>query len=81
MIGRAAANGHRVLERLYIHPVVSVRNVKGLTDKTYSSANDLVSHPEEHGIVKEITGQVRNRKFMYQSYVNLFHDGEFESGA
>lgn len=34
-----------------------------------------------NGILREITGQARNRKFMYQSYIDLFRDqnGEVES--
>lgn len=77
--GRAAANGHRVLEHLYLHPIVSVVEVQELIGTTYPAANELVSRLEVHGILKEITGQVRNRKFTYQSYINLFRDGESES--
>ncbi len=74
--GRAAANGHRVLEHLYLHPIVSVGEVRKLIGTTYPAANELVSRLEEYEILKEITGRVRNRKFTYQSYVNLFRDGE-----
>lgn len=74
--GRAAANGHRVLEHLYLHPIVSVNEVQELIGTTYPAANELVSRLEEREILKEITGQARNRKFTYQSYVNLFRDGE-----
>ncbi len=79
--GRAAANGHRVLEHLYIHPIVSVSEVQELIGTTYPAANELVSRMVEHGILNEITGQVRNRKFTYQSYVNLFRDSESEPGV
>ena len=40
--------------------------------------NDLVSRFVASGILTEITGQSRNRRFMYQSYINLFHDDEAE---
>ena len=33
--GRAAGNGHRTLEYLYEHPIVSVGDVQGLTGTTY----------------------------------------------
>ncbi len=73
-LGRAAANGYRVLEHLYEHPIVSVNDVQQLIGTTYQSANDLVSRFAAARILTEITGQARNRRFMYQSYIHLFHD-------
>ena len=73
-LGRSAANGHRVLEHLYMNPIVSVNNVRGLVRTTYPAANDVVARMVDSGILREITGQARNRRFQYQSYVDLFHD-------
>ena len=73
-LGRAAGNGHRVLEHLYLHPILSVNEVQELIGTTYPAANELVSRFEECGILKEITGQARNRKFKYESYIQLFHE-------
>lgn len=78
-LGRAAANGHRVLEHLYQHPFVSVNEVKDLIGTTYPAANDLVARLVGGNILREFTGQSRNRKFMYSSYIDLFH--EVESGG
>ncbi|HNT29657.1 MAG TPA: Fic family protein [bacterium] len=72
--GRAAGNGHRVLEYLYEHPIVSVQDVRQLIKTTYPSANDLVSRMVQAGILSEFTGQSRNRRFIYQSYFDLFRD-------
>lgn len=77
--GRAAGNGHRVLEHLYEHPIVSVNEVQTLIGTTYAAANDLVAKFVASSILNEITGQARNRKFMYQSYINLFRE-ETEEG-
>lgn len=79
-LGRAAGNGYRVLEHLYEHPIVSVNEVQKLIGTTYPAANDLVSKFVDSGILHEITGQTRNRKFMYQSYIRLFHNAEPEVG-
>ncbi len=73
-LGRAAGNGHRVLERLYEHPYVSVEDIKQLTGTSYTAANNLVAKLVECDILLEYTGQSRNRKFAYQSYMNLFLD-------
>jgi Fic family protein len=73
-LGRAAGNGHRVLETLYERPIVSVGEVQELIGTTYPAANSLVARMTDHGILKEITGQVRNRLFRYQPYIDLFSE-------
>lgn len=78
--GRAAGNGHRVLEQLYERPILSVSNVQSLIGTTYPAANDLVARLVRHDILHEFTGQARNRRFMYKSYIDLFHDTESEVG-
>lgn len=55
-------------------PLVSVNEVQTLIGTTYAAANDLVAKFVASGILNEITGQARNRKFMYQSYINLFRE-------
>jgi Fic family protein len=75
-ISRAAGKGHQVLEHLYEHPIVSVKDVRNVTGTTYQAANELVAAIEECGILQEITGQTRNRRFLYQKYLELFQDGE-----
>ncbi len=71
-LGRAAGNGHRTLEHLYWHPIVSVNEIQKWTGATYPAANSLVARLVDHGILQEYTGQTRNRRFMYKSYIDLF---------
>lgn len=73
-LGRAAGNGHRVLEHLYRHPIISVANARELTGTTYAAANTLVSRLVEAGILHEATGYKRNRLFRYQPYIDIFGD-------
>lgn len=70
--GRAAGNGHRVLEKLYTVPIVSVHEVQQLIGTSYPAANDLVTRLVKADILQEITGQVRNRRFIYREYVDIF---------
>ncbi len=79
--GRAAGNGHRVLEYIYRHPIVSVGDVQGLIETTYPAANALVARLVKNGILHEFTGQTRNRRFMYKSYIDLFHETESEASV
>ncbi|MFY9780454.1 MAG: Fic family protein [Candidatus Baltobacteraceae bacterium] len=71
-LGRAAGNGHRVLEHLYRRPIVSVNGVRKLLDVTYPAANQLVERLEGVGVLHEMTGRARNRRFRYEAYVKLF---------
>jgi len=82
-LGRAAGNGHKVLESLFDRPIVAVNDVRKMTDTTYAAANSLVSRLVRLGVLSEMTGNVRNRRFRYAPYINLFSDApaEPEAGA
>lgn len=73
-LGRAAGNGHRVLERLFDRPIVTVADVQAVTGTTYPAANVLVARLTELGVLVEMTGYARNRRFRYEPYVKLFTD-------
>ncbi|MFT3800111.1 MAG: Fic family protein [Burkholderiaceae bacterium] len=73
-LGRAAGNGHRVLESLFDRPIVSVANVQQMTGTTFAAANTLVSRLVRHGVLHEMTGYARNRRFRYAPYIALFND-------
>ena len=73
-LGRAAGNGHRVLESLFKRPIVSVAEVRKLTGTTYPAANTLVARLSQLSILEEMTGYARNRRFRYTPYVQLFAD-------
>jgi DNA-binding MarR family transcriptional regulator len=75
-LGYSAGNGHRVLERLYERPIVSVNEVRELTGTTFPAANSLVERLVKIGILTEVTGQARNRRFRYDDYVRLFDDAD-----
>ena len=72
--GRTAGNGHKILEHLYQHPILSVNQAQELIHTTYPAANDLVTRMVDLEILQEVTGQLRNRRFMYSSYVRLFRE-------
>lgn len=75
-LGRAAGNGHKVLESLFDKPIVSVNDVKAMTGTTYAAANGLVSRLVWIGVLSEMTGYARNRRFRYAPYIALFNDME-----
>lgn len=73
-LGRAAGNGHRILQHLYEHPIVSANDVQGVIGTTFPAANQIVRRLVEVGILSEITGHARHRRFRYDPYVRLFAD-------
>jgi Fic family protein len=71
-LGGSTGNGLRVLEQLYKQPVVSVNDVRGFTGLSFATANGLVMHLVGIGILREVTGRRRERRFQYASYVEMF---------
>ncbi len=72
--GRTAANGLRVLERLFSQPITSVKALADHTQVSFTAANQLMQRFMEHHILIEMTGNTRNRVFGYRSYIDLFTD-------
>ena len=73
-LGRAAGNGHKVLESLFDRPIVAVNDVQKMTGTTYAAANSLVSRLVKLDVLSEMTGYARNRRFRYAPYIALFDD-------
>ena len=73
-----AASGQKLLDSLFQQPLISVREVEQAVDCSYATANTLVRHFEDIGILKEMTGQQRNRVYRYNSYLDLFEKQALE---
>ncbi len=71
-LGRGSATATRVLESLYAKPIVSVQELAERLQLTKAAANDVVARLTKLGLLREITGQKRNRRFRYDPYVALF---------
>ena len=72
--GRASGNGHRTMDRLFDHPIVTVARVREWLDITPAAANTLVTRLEKIGLLRETTGYVRNRRFRFDPYLRLFEE-------
>lgn len=75
-LGRAAGNGHRIMDRLFDMPIVNVATVREWLDITPAGANNLVSRLVKIGLLREITGYARNRRFRFDPYLRLFEEPE-----
>jgi Fic family protein len=73
-LGRAAANGHRILDRLFQQPIITVATVREWLNITPAGANQLVNRLVKLGVLREITGYARNRRFRFEPYLRLFEE-------
>ena len=52
-LGRAAANGHRIMEQPFDHPIVAVKTVRAWLDVTPAGANNLVARLVDVSVLRE----------------------------
>ena len=69
-----AAHALLVLDYLYQHPIISAEVVRTICNVSNSTAHRIVQRLLDVGILVEITGNARNRRFQYDAYVRLFSD-------
>lgn len=74
--GRRSSKAIILLHKLFLRPMISVEQAAKATGLSYKAANDLVKQMCEEHIVDEITGQSRNRMFMFTPYLKLFTENE-----
>ena len=67
-----SVNGLRLLDYLFQTPMFTVRMAQKHLKCAYGTANALVWELEKLGLLKEITGQQRNRRYRYEPYLTLF---------
>lgn len=70
--GKRKNNALLLLQFLFKKPIVHVNHVKEMTKCSYKSANDLVADFVNAEILKEMTGQNRNRIFVFDQYLKMF---------
>ena len=73
-LGRATNSAHRTLELLFEKPIVSTSQIVEDTGISYAAANNSIAKLKTLGIVEEITGNRRNRRFAFKPYIALFSD-------
>lgn len=69
---RRQDNAQALMRYLYAHPIVDIKAVADLTNTAANTASALISDMVAHGVLSEITGQQRNRLFVFHEYFALF---------
>ena len=73
--GRNAANVLRVLDSLRHRPMCSLRQIGASTGITFPTASKAMLALVDIGIARELTGQRRNRVFVYDAYLQVLNEG------
>lgn len=73
--GRAAANALRVLAAMRQRPVLTLKHLCKAHAMTFPTASKAIQSLVAAGIARELTGQRRNRVFVYDAYLAILNEG------
>jgi Fic family protein len=68
----SSTNGFKLLDHLFEVPIITIRTAEKFMEVSYVTASSIIKQMEGLGILKEITGQQRNKVFRYEPYLELF---------
>lgn len=71
---RRQENAQSLMRHLYGRPIIDVKGVTALLSTTTNTAAALIDDLVEYGVLIEMTGQRRNRLFVFHEYLNLFRE-------
>ena len=66
------ANALTLLDSLFVRTHVDIKQAAAVMQCSFVTAGRIVAELVAAGVLKEITGQSRNRVFRYQPYLKLF---------
>jgi len=71
-MGSKAKRGLILIKSLYQNPIIDSNSICVLLDIAPSTANRLILDFQKEGILEELTGFKRNRKFIFREYFDIF---------
>jgi len=72
---RNPANGLKLLESMFEHPIITIKKVEELLGVSYPTANTIVTEFCNLGILKQNGDNIRNKKYSYDRYIKLLNAG------
>lgn len=73
-IGSRRNDARKVIEHLYVKPIIDANTVGSIIEKTPASAYKLIAILENLEIIKEITGAKRGKLYVFKEYLELFEN-------
>jgi len=71
-LGSRSANAQKVVHYLYQRPLLDAAKVCAVAEISPASAYKLIADLEQLGILKEITGGKRGKRYLFSAYLQLF---------
>lgn len=71
--GRRTQSALMLLNHLFTVPIVTIKDTERICSLSKKAAGDLIDSFEKHNILHELTGQSRNRVFIFNAYLDLFN--------
>ncbi len=68
----------RLLDHLFSRPIITIKMVSKMLSTSFANANKLVTRFVDLGLLAEITGRRRNRRYTYDPYLTLLAEGTKE---
>lgn len=72
--GRRSNSALLLLNSLFKDPVTTIDKATKTCNLSYKAANDLVALMQEKKYLTEMTGQSRNRMFIFEPYLDAFYN-------
>ena len=67
-----AENVHAILNAFYLEPMLSMKDVCEKTDLRLRTVYNIINSMQDHNMIVETTGFLRNKIFMLKDYVDTF---------
>jgi len=73
--GNKIGSALKLFDTLFHRPIVTIRSVAEITGLSYPNASQLTTTFEKLGVLKEVTGQKRNRVYEFVKYMDILNEG------
>lgn len=74
-LGRPAASALRVFQYLQKQPLISVPIVAKELNISPPTVRKSIGHLEDEGILREISGKQRDKRYVHDAYLNILNEG------
>ncbi len=71
----ASVSAMKLMHHLYYVPVISVREVQEVCEVSFQGASNIVKEFEQWGILHEVTGKKRSKRYAFKRYITMLSEG------